>query len=261
LLNVTASGICWLAPGSKALVGRLSAFAGGYPECFFIGLVIVSALIYFPLARFFEPWHWVAFGPFEIQPSLAPQYAVYFFSGLAVGAGGIDRGLLRSDGMLAQRWAAWLVGAFAAFLLWVVPAALIEMGRAAASSMAGIAREFGFVLFAASACFASAALFLRFANTQRQIFRSVSENSYGIYLFHYVFVIWTQYWLLQISAPAIVKGAVVLGVTLALSWASSASLSSFAIGGRLLRGERRTAMIKARASAEVSPLTYRSNPD
>jgi surface polysaccharide O-acyltransferase-like enzyme len=163
--------------------------------------------------------------------------------------------------LLARRWAVWLVGSFAAFLLWVVPAALIETGRAAASSMAGIAREFGFVLFAASACFASAALFLRFANTQRQIFRSVSENSYGIYLFHYVFVIWTQYCLLQISAPAIVKGAVVLGVTLALSWASSASLSSFAIGGRLLRGERRTAMIKARASAEVSPLTYRSNPD
>jgi hypothetical protein len=252
LLNVTASGICWLAPGSKALVGRLSAFAGGYPECFFIGLVIVSALIYFPLARFFEPWHWVAFGPFEIQPSLAPQYAVYFFSGLAVGAGGIDRGLLRSDGMLAQRWAAWLVGAFAAFLLWVVPAALIETGRAAASSMAGMARELGFVLFAASACFASVSLFLRFATTQRQIFRSVSENSYGIYLFHYVFVIWTQYSLLQVSMPAILKGAVVLTVTLALSWATSVGVASFAIGARLMRGERRLAMVKARSSAQSS---------
>lgn len=162
VLNVSTGGIYWLAPRSKQFMVHLSDFAGRYPERFFISLVAASALIYLPLARLFEPWQWIAFGPFAIQPSLAPQYAVYFLAGLTVGAGGIDRGFLGSDGMLAQRWVAWLVGAVAAFLLWVVPAALIEKGQLALPVL-GIARELGVVLFAASACFASIAFFLRFA--------------------------------------------------------------------------------------------------
>ena len=238
ILNVAAASIYWLVPRSRQFVGRLSDFAGRYPERFFISLVIASALFYLPLARFFEPWQWVAFGPFAIQPSLAPQYAVYFLAGLAVGAGGIDRGFLGSDGMVAQRWAAWLVGAVAAFLLWAVPAALIEKGHLALPVL-GIARELGVVLFAASACFASIAFFLRFVTAGR-IFWSISENAYGIYLFHYVFVIWMQYSLLRFPIPAIVKGAIVLSATLVLSWAAAATVSSVPVVARLMRGERRT---------------------
>jgi hypothetical protein len=52
--------------------------------------------------------------------------------------------------------------------------------------------------------------------------------------------------------PAILKGAVVLTVTLALSWATSVGVASFAIGARLMRGERRLAMVKARSSAQSS---------
>ena len=66
--------------------------------------------------------------------------------------------------------------------------------------------------------------FLRFATMRRRILGSVSENAYGIYLFHYVFVVWTQYTLLQVPMPAVVKGTIVLSVTLALSWAASAGV-------------------------------------
>ena len=248
VLNVTAAGLYWLAPRSGELLGRFSAYAGSHPWCFFISLMIVSALVYLPVAALFKPWQWVALGPFAIQPSLAPQYAVYFLAGLAVGARGIDGGFLGS--MLAQRWALWLVGAFATFLLWIVPAALMFKGQGAALPGLGIARELGVVLFAATACCASAAFFLRFAAMRRRILGSISENAYGIYLFHYVFVIWTQYALLQVSMPAIAKGAIVLSVTLALSWAVSASVSSAPVGARLIRGERRASMAEARSSAE-----------
>jgi peptidoglycan/LPS O-acetylase OafA/YrhL len=256
VLNVAAAGLYWFAPRSGELLGRLSVYAGSHPERFFISLVIVSALAYLPLAALFEPWQWVALGPFAIQPSLALQYAVYFLAGLAVGARGIDRGLLGPDAKLAQQWVLWLTGAFAAFLLWIVPAALIVKGQDATPSVLGIARELGVVLFAASACFASAAVFLRFAAMRQRIFGSISENAYGIYLFHYVFVIWTQYALLQVQIPAIIKAAIVLNVTLALSWAASASVSSTAVGARLMRGERRTSMAEARSSAN----NYRSQP-
>lgn len=242
VLNVMAAGLYWLAPRSEELLGRLSAYASSHPERFFISLVIVSALVYLPLAAFFVPWQWVHLGPFAIQPSLAPQYAVYFLAGLAVGASGIDRSFLRPDAMLAQRWALWLSGALASFLLWVVPAAMIVRGQDTAHLGLSIVRELGVVLFAASACFASAAFFLRFAPMRRRVLARISENAFGIYLFHYVFVIWTQYALLQIPMPAVVKGTIVLSVTLALSWAVSASVSSAPGGARLMRGERRASM-------------------
>jgi len=246
VLNIVAAGLYSLAPRTKELLGRLSVYAGNQPERFFIGLVTVSALAYLPLAAFFEPWQWVHFGPFAIQASLAPQYAIYFLTGLVIGSGGIDRGLLVVDTVLARRWPFWLVGAFAAFLLWIFPAALIVRGQDTALAGLEIARGLGVVLFAGSACFASIAFFLRFASMRRPILGKISENGYGIYLFHYVFVIWTQYALLQIAMPAIVKGAIVLGTTLALSWAVSVAVSSTPAGVWLMRGERRASMARAR---------------
>jgi glucans biosynthesis protein C len=180
-----------------------------------------------------------------IQPSLAPQYAVYFLAGLVIGARGLDCGFFRSDGVLVRRWAVWLGGSFTAFLLWVIPAALIEKGGGEAPRMLMMAREVGVILFAGGACFATVAFFIRFVSLRRQIFCSISENAYGIYLFHYVFVIWTQYSLLQIPMPAIIKGAIVLSVTIVLSWIAAVAVSSIPIGARLMRGERRTSMAGA----------------
>lgn len=246
VLNLAAVGLFHVAPHAIERLAR----AASHPERFVIGLVIVSALTYLPLAAGFEPWQWAAFGPFQIQPSLAPQYAVYFVAGLAVGAHGLDRGLLGSDAMLEWRWAAWLIGACAAFVMWLVPAALIAKGYQTALPGLRIARELALVLFAAAACFAWLAVVLRFARRERRLLGSISENAYGIYLFHYVFLIWTQYALLQFSIPAVAKATIVLGMTLALSWAVSAAVCRVPFGARLLRGERRAALAKERSSAK-----------
>ena len=127
-LNIVAAGLYCLAPRVGQLLARLSANAGSSPGRFFIGLVSASALAYLPLAAFFEPWQWVEFGPFAFQPSFAPQYAIYFFAALGIGAYGLEQGLFAADGMLARHWHLWLVGAPAAFLLWIIPTALIVQG-------------------------------------------------------------------------------------------------------------------------------------
>src|SRR5439155_26053470 len=119
-LNVIAAALARLAPRSGEFLGRLSAQAGARPSRYFIGLVIVSALAYVPLAAVFKPWQWMQFGPFAFQPSFTLLYVVYFFAGLGVGAYGLERGLLGTDAMLARRWSAWLGGAFAGFLLWMI---------------------------------------------------------------------------------------------------------------------------------------------
>ena len=174
----------------------------------------------------------------------------YFIAGLAIGASDMDRGLLGSEGVLARRWAVWLAGAVATFIMWLVPAALITKGYDAAVPGLRIAREAALVLFAASACFAWVAIALRFAGGRRRILSSISDNAYGIYLFHYVFLIWTQYALLPYSMPAFAKAAIVLCVTLALSWIVSTGVSRVPLGARLLRGVRRASIAKHGSSAK-----------
>jgi hypothetical protein len=136
--------------------------------------------------------------------------------------------------MLVRRWAFWLAGIPASFVLWIVPTGLIVKGHGAALPGLQTLADLGAVLFAASACFGMSAVFLRFAAVRLPILDGVSENAYGIYLFHYVFVLWTQYLLLGVSLPAIAKGLIVFAVSLALSWAASAALRRVPVAGRVI---------------------------
>jgi glucans biosynthesis protein C len=234
VLNIAAAGVHRLAPGWEALLGRMASL-GAHPGRFFAGLVTASAVAYVPLAVAFTPWEWWQLGPFALQLSRPLHYAVYFFAGLAIGIHGIENGLLASDGMLARRWTMWLAAAFAAFLLWITPTALIFGLRDAGPPGLQIIADLGFVLSCASSSFLLVAVSLHFAKNRSQVLDSLSRNAYGMYLVHYVFVVWLQYVLLNAPLFAFAKAAIVFGVTLVLSWAASAALRRFPLQG-LQRG-------------------------
>jgi glucan biosynthesis protein C len=249
VLTMLAAGLFWLAPKGGEMLGRLAASAGERPGRFFVGLAAASAVAYVPLAVLFTPWEWSQLGPFGFQLSRPLHYAVYFFAGVGIGAHGIERGLLSADGMLARRWAIWLGAAFAGFLLWILPTAatMEEWGKNWPGMQ--IAADFGFVISCATACFFFAAVFLRFATRRSRIFDSLSENAYGMYLVHYVFVIWLQYLLLGAALFAIAKASIVFVLTLLLSWAATATMCRIPLGARLVGTERlgaeRRVLVKA----------------
>jgi glucans biosynthesis protein C len=238
-LNSAAALLYWLAPRLGECLGRISAKASAYPGRYFIALVIVSALAYIPSAAVFKPWDWVQFGPFAFQPSFALVYVVYFLAGLGVGAYGLEQGLLVSDGKLARRWAVWVGSALAAFLLWIIPTALTVNGQVTTVPGLEIVADLGLVLCCAAACLGWAAIFLRFTATRRPLIDSLSENAYGIYLVHYLFITWLQYILLAVALFAIAKAAIVFAGTLILSWATTIAVCRVPIGARLVGANRR----------------------
>jgi peptidoglycan/LPS O-acetylase OafA/YrhL len=238
-LNIIVAGIYVLGPRVGELLAEICANAGTSPGRFFIVLVSISALAYLPLSATFQPWQWVVFGPFAFQPSFAPQYAIYFFAGLGIGAHGLEGGLLAADGLLARRWSLWLAGAPAAFLLWIIPTALIVNWPDATVPGLQLVADLGFVLSSATICFAVTAIFLRFAAAPRPMLASLSEHAYGIYLVHYVFVIWLQYLLLGAALFAVAKATIVFTGTLLMSWAATAAACRVSIGARLMGGRRR----------------------
>ena len=180
-LNVLAAGLHRFAPALTESLGRLAAHGRAHPIRFFVALVSVSALAYVPLALLHSPWQWTSAGPFSFQLSRPLHYAVYFFAGFAVGAYGLDRGLLASDGALARNWAAWLAASIAGFVLWAVPTSLTLDGEAAPAAVQ-LASGVGFVLACAAGCFVLLALCLRFAPERARILDTLSAHAYSMYL-------------------------------------------------------------------------------
>ena len=191
------------------------------PATLFAALIGITALAYLPLSAIYSPWYWAAIGPFEVQAAFAPQYAIYFLFGLAIGAYGYERGPFSSDGPLVRRWPVWAVLAVASFVLWIIPTALIEKVPNVPVAALRVVGDFGLLMFVAAACFSMTAIFQRFARTPLPIIDDVSEHGYGVYFFHYPIVLWLQYALLGSLWPAIGKGVLVLAVTIAASLAAS----------------------------------------
>jgi hypothetical protein len=215
-------------PGWNLHLVRLVAFADDNPVRFVAGLATISAVVYIPLTLAYSPFAWVNVGPMAFQPSRPLHYLVYFLAGVALGAHGLDRGLLRCDGVLARRWVAWLAAAFAGFLLWAAATSATLPDWDNAPLVAKLAAGAGFVVACATSCLCSLAICLRFSHWRAWAFDSLSSNAYRIYLIHYVFAVWLQYALLGIGLFAIGKAVIVFCGTLIASWSSAA-----AIGGAL----------------------------
>jgi hypothetical protein len=236
--TIVAVGLCRFAPSWIERLGRSSSSAGTRPGRYFIGLLAASALAYVPLALIFTPWDWFDHGPFALQLSRPLHYAVYYFAGLGVGAYGLERGLLAADGQLARHWAAWLAGALVAFLLWMGLTALTMRGVGPVSDGLQVAVDLGFVLACASGGFGVVAVCLRFATAPSRIMASLANNAFGMYLLHYVFVVWLQYALLGVALFAIAKAMIVLGGALLFAWTASVGMRLLPFGSRLIGAER-----------------------
>lgn len=239
VLNAAAAALYRFAQPGGELLGRWSSAANAFPARYSLGLIGASAFAYVPLALAFTPWEWSQYEPFGVQLSRPLHYAVYFFAGVGVGAYGLDRGLLAPDGMLARRWPAWLAAALATFALWMGLTALTIDDGAAAPFGLQLAANISYVLACASSSLAVTAVFLRFATTRVPMLESLKDNAYGMYIVHYVFVVWLQYALLNAPLFAVAKAAIVFTGALAMSWAAAVTLRSLPLGARLVGADRR----------------------
>jgi surface polysaccharide O-acyltransferase-like enzyme len=190
----------------------------GRPVAFFGVLLGISIIVYLPIAIIFGPLRWIGIGPFNAQAGRILLYLVYFLTGTAVGAIGIDRSVFKTDGALAKRWWGWVAVGLMSFTVFIIMIVVVTpMERT-------IVSEIAFVVCCWAIVSGMTGFFLRFAKRRVRIFDSLSENSYGIYIVHYVFITWLQYLLLGSGLAPLVKGMVVFVATLILSWGVVAAI-------------------------------------
>jgi surface polysaccharide O-acyltransferase-like enzyme len=238
-LDVMAAAVWSMAPHAIPTLGQLIFALRDRPIKTFVIFLIVSIATYLPMHLAFGDITWLELGrfPLPIQTSRILLYTGYFFAGVAVGAVSLRLGLLAEEGELAKRWPVWLGFAlvfYVAILVmvyahhnWVVdfdsPPLLWKLGY-------GLA----FAAYSAAMAFAVTAIFLRFAKSSWRLLDALQPSAYGIYLLHYIFIIWLQYTVYETSFPAFVKFAIVLSGTFSMSWALTAMLRKIPAVARMI---------------------------
>jgi peptidoglycan/LPS O-acetylase OafA/YrhL len=221
--DAIAATIWLVAPHALQTFGKLANRLRYRPGVAFAVFSLFSVAVYLPLrliygdAAWFEPGHF----PLPIQTSRILLYSGYFLIGVGIGATDLTAGLLAQNSEWASRWKVWLGFAaafYAAILLlvyvhhnWIADTDSPPLPWQAAYGLA-------FALFSAAMAFAEPALFLRFAKSPMRLLDAIRPSAYGIFLVHYIFIIWLQYALYDPALPAFVKFALVFTGTLSLSW-------------------------------------------
>jgi surface polysaccharide O-acyltransferase-like enzyme len=239
VFDAIAAAIFVVAPHACAALGRLVDAVVNKPLTAFAAFALLSIVIYLPLRVSIGESHWSTLGhyPIFIQTTRAPLYAGYFLAGVAVGAAGLRTGMLDEGGAIARTWRTWLAIAlafYAAILLLVTihRSGMIDLRSPPLwwHATYGVA----FVLFSAAMTFAVPAFFLRFAKLPFQFLDAMQKQAYGIYLLHFIPLIWLQYLVTDPPLPAFVKSAIVFIGTLSASWLATMWLRRIPIFARMI---------------------------
>jgi peptidoglycan/LPS O-acetylase OafA/YrhL len=237
--DIVAAAIWSLAPKILAAFGQLILALRNRPVTAFVTFLIVSVACYLPMhlvfgdASWFEPGHY----PFPIQTSRILLYPAYFFTGVGIGVVSLRSGIFAEDGEFDKRWPVWLAfavvfyGAILGLVYvhhnWVADFNSPPLWWRASYGLA-------FALFSAAMAFTVPSIFLRFAQGPWSLLDALQPSAYGVYLLHYIFIIWLQYAVYDTTLHASVKFAIVFTVTLSMSWGLTLMLRKIPVVARMI---------------------------
>jgi len=228
-----------LLQGRREMVRQLSVFARRHPERFLGWFFLVSVIAYLPLALIFGPSDWAQRGPFAFQLSRPLHYALYLMAGVAIGACGIERGLLAADGAIARRWAWLSVPAAVLLFVWMGLTGWSMSYAGNAPIWLQTAADLGFVAACCANTFFVLGAAIHFGRCRTAILDSLKINAYGMYLIHYAFIVWLQYALLGFGWPAVLKATIVFTGALLLSWTATAAARRQTLVASIIGAERK----------------------
>jgi peptidoglycan/LPS O-acetylase OafA/YrhL len=237
--SVIATAVWAMAPRILAAFGQAILALRDRPMTAFAAFSIVSVVTYLPMhlafgdGAWFEPGHY----PFPIQTSRILLYPAYFFTGVGIGVISLRAGILAENGEIAKRWPVWLAFAvlfYGAILLlvyahhnWIADFNSPALWWKTAYGVA-------FAMFSAAMAFTVLATSLRLSRSSLRLLDAMQPSAYGIYLLHYMFIIWLQYVVFDPAFPAGIKAAIVFVGTLSGSWALTVLLRKIPFVARMI---------------------------
>ncbi len=197
----------------------------------------LSLCLFLPMVLIFGGSAWIGIGPFAFQLSRILLYFGYFVLGMLIGAGGTNTGLLAEGSAFmksAPLWATLCLLAYVGLKLAGGPISALADHNKINEIQARLLYRPIWTLSCTASCIAFLTLFRRLCHSTRPAWDSLSANAYGIYLIHYIFVLWLQYLMLPLDLPAVPKFALTFAGSLALSWIITAWVRRIPLVGKYL---------------------------
>jgi surface polysaccharide O-acyltransferase-like enzyme len=239
VLDIFVAATWSFAPKVFAALGRLILALRGRPMTAFAAFLTVSIVAYLPMhlafgdGSWFEPGHY----PFPIQTSRILLYPAYFLTGVGIGAVSLRAGILAENGEIAKRCPVWLASAvlfYGAIVLLVYAHHNWIANFAAPALWWRTAYGIAFASFSAAMAFTVPAASLRLTHSSLKFLDAMQPSTYGIYLLHYVFIIWLQYVVYDPAFSAGVKAGIVFVGTLSGSWVLTVLLRKIPLVARMI---------------------------
>jgi surface polysaccharide O-acyltransferase-like enzyme len=236
----TIVALLWkIAPGAIEGLGRAIYALRYRPGFALVAFMAFSVIIYLPMRVWVGDAAWLEPGgyPLPIQTSRVFLYSGYFLVGVGIGTMDLRSGVFAENGELAARWKIWLAVAlvfYGAILALVYTKHNVLPDPNVQPPWWRTAYGLAFALFSGAMAFAEPGFFLRFAKTPLRLLDAMRPSAYGIFLVHYIFIIWLQYVVYDPAWSPFVKFAIVFAGTLAGSWVTVILLRTIPVIRRMI---------------------------
>lgn len=197
--------LAWCMPGGVRRLTAAGAAAARRPWMSVALFAAMTAAVHIAFRQRFGAEPWWGFGPLAVWAARLPVFAMFYAAGLALGAFGTGQGLLSPAGAFARDWRAVAAAGMCGFA-----ALMLAKQQAWPGALIGLLHVIACVALSA-ACIG---VFLAKASRGSQALGAWHRSAFGIYVVHFVFIVWTQYALSHVRLAAPIKAAIVLLVTL-----------------------------------------------
>ena len=209
-------------PYTSARLNKITTYLASrkqHPLTIFLIGYLLTWVVYVPFVLLVGPGAWTGIGPFDFQISRVLLYFVFFLLGTLFSIPALETGLFSNSSALVKKWPLWLIGALSAYtLLKLSEPPLTRMLRE--HELTRLQATLLYRSIWALSCTVSSIAFLTLFKTffNKHRWTSLSDNAYGIYLVHYIFVLWCQFALLNYNLPAGIKFLTTFILSASLSW-------------------------------------------
>jgi glucan biosynthesis protein C len=140
---------------------------------------------------------------------------------IVIGSPGLRNGIFAEGAAFVKRWPVWLAACLVVFVMLIFSEAvlttMVKQQQLTLLQGTVIYRSL-WVLSCTLSAIALLTMFKSVYNKAIGWWQSLAANAYGIYLVHYIFVLWCQFLLLDYQLPAVSKFFITFIVSLGMSW-------------------------------------------